>query len=59
VAITITLNPLTAGAFGVFALREAITWNLVAGLLLVLAGIWLATSDSAGAPIKAPTSRSK
>jgi drug/metabolite transporter (DMT)-like permease len=56
VAITITLNPLTAGAFGVFALGEPITWNLVAGLLLVLTGIWLATSRSAGAPIKSPTS---
>jgi drug/metabolite transporter (DMT)-like permease len=37
-------------------LGEPITWNLVAGLLLVLTGIWLATSRSAGAPIKSPTS---
>lgn len=56
VAITITLNPLTAGAFGVFALGEPITWNLIAGLLLVLTGIWLAASHSAGSPIKVPTS---
>jgi drug/metabolite transporter (DMT)-like permease len=56
VAIAITLNPLTAGAFGVFALGEPITWNLIAGLLLVLTGIWLAASHSAGSPIKVPTS---
>jgi drug/metabolite transporter (DMT)-like permease len=56
VAIAITLNPLTAGAFGVFALGKPITWNLIAGLLLVLTGIWLAASHSAGSPIKVPTS---
>jgi drug/metabolite transporter (DMT)-like permease len=56
VAITITLNPLAAGVFGVFALNEPITLNLVAGLLLVLAGIWLATTRSVTSPIKVRTS---
>jgi drug/metabolite transporter (DMT)-like permease len=56
VAITITLNPVAAGVFGIVALSEPITWNLVAGLLLVLAGIWLSTSRSETSPIKVPTS---
>jgi drug/metabolite transporter (DMT)-like permease len=46
VAITMTLNPIAAGIFGVVALAEPITWNLVLGLLMVVAGIWLAASGA-------------
>jgi drug/metabolite transporter (DMT)-like permease len=44
VAITMTLNPIAAAIFGVFALDEPISWNLVLGLLMVLAGICLSAS---------------
>jgi drug/metabolite transporter (DMT)-like permease len=42
-----TLNPIAAGIFGVVVLDEHITWNLAIGLLMVIAGISLATSGSA------------
>jgi drug/metabolite transporter (DMT)-like permease len=43
VAISVTVNPIVSGIFGVYALREPITINLVMGLLLVAAGIAIAT----------------
>ena len=46
VAITITLNPLAAGIFGIVVLDEPFNWNLLLGLLLVLVGIWVATSGT-------------
>lgn len=43
VALSVTVNPVTAGLVGAWVLDEPITWNLVAGLVAVLAGIALAT----------------
>ena len=47
-AITMTINPVFASAVGVLTLGEPIGINLVVGLLAVFAGIWIATSESAG-----------
>jgi len=43
-----TINPVFASAVGVLTLGEPIGINLVVGLLAVFAGIWIATSESAG-----------
>lgn len=43
VALSVTVNPVTAGLVGAWVLDEPITWNLVAGLVAVLTGIALAT----------------
>lgn len=45
VAISVTVNPITASLFGAAVLGEPIGWNIVAGLATVAAGIWLATRD--------------
>ena len=57
VAITMTLNPIAAGLFGVVALDEPVTLELVAGLLMVLLGIGLAATGApvAGAAARKPT----
>jgi len=47
-AITMTINPVFASAVGALTLGEPIGINLVVGLLAVFAGIWTATSGSAG-----------
>ena len=47
-AITMTINPVFASAVGALILGEPIGINLVVGLVAVFAGIWIATSDSAG-----------
>jgi len=47
-AITLTINPVFASAVGALALGEPIGLNLVAGLIAVFAGIWLATSAPLG-----------
>nr|WP_298682465.1 DMT family transporter [uncultured Dongia sp.] len=44
VAISVTVNPITASLFGAALLGEAIRWNLVVGLVTVFAGIWLAVT---------------
>ncbi len=44
VANTMTVNPLVATVLAAALLEEPITLNLVAGLVAVFAGIWLATS---------------
>jgi len=44
VAISVTVNPVTASIFGAALLAEPIRWNLVAGILAVAAGIWIATT---------------
>jgi drug/metabolite transporter (DMT)-like permease len=50
VANTMTVNPLVAGVLAAALLGEPITLNLVAGLVAVFAGIWIATTErSAGA----------
>ncbi|MBV9556995.1 MAG: DMT family transporter [Pseudolabrys sp.] len=45
VATTMTVNPLAAGLLATQLVGEPITWNLLAGLVAVFAGIWIATTD--------------
>lgn len=44
VAISVTVNPITASLVGAVLLREPLSWNLVAGIVTVFAGIWIATT---------------
>lgn len=43
-AVTITVNPVFASIVGALAIGEGIGLNLIAGLVAVVAGIWIATS---------------
>ena len=55
VANTMTVNPVAAGLLATQLVGEPITLNLVAGLIAVFAGIWIATaSNRATAPVPAP-----
>lgn len=58
VANTMTVNPIAAGLLATLLVAEPITPNLVAGLVAVFAGIWLATSgaQTKAAPSPAPPS---
>jgi drug/metabolite transporter (DMT)-like permease len=47
VANTMTLNPLAAGLLATVLVAEPITPNLIVGLVVVFAGIWIATTESA------------
>jgi drug/metabolite transporter (DMT)-like permease len=47
VANTMTVNPIAAGLLATQLVGEPITLNLVAGLVAVFAGIWIATTDGA------------
>ena len=40
-----TVNPLAAGLLATVLVAEPITLNLLAGLIAVFAGIWIATAD--------------
>lgn len=44
VAISVTVNPITASLVGAWLLNEPLRWNLAAGIVAVFAGIWLATT---------------
>lgn len=44
VAISVTVNPVTAAIFGAALLAEPVTWNLAAGIVAVAAGILIATA---------------
>jgi drug/metabolite transporter (DMT)-like permease len=44
VAISVTVNPIASALFAAHALGEPITIHLMLGLVLVAAGIWIATS---------------
>jgi drug/metabolite transporter (DMT)-like permease len=44
VAISVTVNPITASLVGAMLLDEPLRWNLVAGIVTVFAGIWIATT---------------
>jgi drug/metabolite transporter (DMT)-like permease len=44
VAISVTVNPVTAYLVGAFLLGEPVRWNLVVGLVTVVVGIWVATT---------------
>ena len=45
VAITMTVNPIAAALVAAQLVGEPITFNLVAGLVAVFTGIWIATSE--------------
>ncbi len=49
VANTMTVNPIAAAMLAALLVGEAITLNLVMGLVAVFSGIWIATSPSPGA----------
>ncbi|MFG1421412.1 DMT family transporter [Roseixanthobacter liquoris] len=44
VAVSVTVNPVIAALAGAIVLNEPLRWNLVAGIVTVLAGIWLAVT---------------
>jgi drug/metabolite transporter (DMT)-like permease len=44
VAISVTVNPITASLVGAMLLDEPLSWNLAAGIVAVFAGIWIATT---------------
>jgi drug/metabolite transporter (DMT)-like permease len=44
VAISVTVNPITASMVGALLLHEPIGWNLALGIVTVFAGIWIATT---------------
>ncbi|MGH6739756.1 MAG: DMT family transporter, partial [Bradyrhizobium sp.] len=44
VAISVTVNPITASLVGALLLREPLSWNLAGGIVTVFAGIWIATT---------------
>lgn len=45
VAISVTVNPITASLVGAWLLQEPLRWNLAAGIVAVFAGIWMATTE--------------
>ncbi|QPF87520.1 DMT family transporter [Bradyrhizobium genosp. L] len=45
VAISVTVNPIAASLVGATLLGEPLSWNLVAGIVTVFAGIWIATTQ--------------
>ena len=46
VAISVTVNPITASLVGAVLLHEPLRWNLVGGIVTVFAGIWIATTSA-------------
>jgi drug/metabolite transporter (DMT)-like permease len=46
VAISVTVNPVAASLVGATLLGEPLRWNLVAGIVTVFIGIWIATTQS-------------
>jgi drug/metabolite transporter (DMT)-like permease len=46
VAISVTINPITASLLGAALLGEALRWILIVGVLTVFLGIWTATTRS-------------
>jgi len=44
VAISVTVNPIAASLVGAWLLDEPLSWNLLAGIVTVFAGIWIATT---------------
>jgi drug/metabolite transporter (DMT)-like permease len=47
---TMTVNPLIASLSAAVILDEPITFNLIAGLIAVFAGLWIATSEAPSMP---------
>jgi drug/metabolite transporter (DMT)-like permease len=56
VAISITVNPITASLVAAVLLAESIRWNLAVGLVTVSAGIWIAASVQRATPAAATRS---
>ena len=56
VAISVTVNPITASLVGAWLLNEPLRWNLAAGIVAVFAGIWIATTSGRTQPARAPAS---
>jgi drug/metabolite transporter (DMT)-like permease len=56
VAISVTVNPITASLVGVWLLNEPLRWNLAAGIVAVFAGIWIATTSGRTQPASTPVS---
>lgn len=56
VAISVTVNPVTASLVGAVLLGEPIRWNTILGMLMVLLGIWIATRTYEAARTAAPKS---
>ena len=44
VAISVTVNSVTASLVGAVLLGEPLSWNLAGGIATVFAGIWIATT---------------
>jgi drug/metabolite transporter (DMT)-like permease len=44
VAISVSVNPVTASLVGAILLHEPLSWNLIGGIVTVSAGIWMATT---------------
>ena len=57
VAISVTVNPIAASLVGAALLGEPLSWNLVAGIVTVFAGIWIATTQPPLAHAVAPDMR--
>lgn len=51
VAISVTVNPVTASLVGAWLLNEPLRWNLAAGIVAVFAGIWIATTTGRRAQV--------
>ena len=63
VAISVTVNPITASLFGAVLLDEPLRWNLMVGIAAVFIGIFAATTagrprPKKGALFKIPDERS-
>ena len=52
VAISVTVNPITASLVGAWLLDEPLSLNLMAGIVTVFAGIWIATTTSRRSELK-------
>lgn len=56
VAISVTVNPITASLVGAYLLHEPLSWNLAAGIVAVFVGIWIATTDPRAQAVSASAS---
>ena len=54
VAISVTVNPITASIVGAVLLHEPLSWNLAAGIVTVFIGIAIATTTAGPAMVLAP-----
>jgi drug/metabolite transporter (DMT)-like permease len=50
VANTMTVNPIVAGLLAAGLLGEPLTLNLIVGLIAVVVGVWIATTESRASP---------